>query len=108
VTFTWTVKKTGDHSFEVKVNPNGATDIKETSYDNNAQTATLKVVPVPPIDNGPGGMLYIIIGVVAIVAVVAVAAVMMRRKPARPASAPPAAEEKVDVVEAETVEPEQK
>jgi hypothetical protein len=106
VTFIWTVKKTGDHAFEVKVNPDGATGIKETSYDNNAQTATLKVV-TPPTDGGGGlgGMtLYAIIGVVAIVAVVAVVAMMMRRKPKAAAPAPAPAVE-AEVVEAETVEP---
>ena len=107
VVFTLTVSKTGEHAFDAKVNPIGATDIKEKSYDNNVQTGTLKVNPVPPVP--PTIPMTMIIAVVAVIAIVAVVAmVMMRRKPARPAAAPPAAEDKVDVVEAETVEPEQK
>ncbi len=104
VTFLWTVKKTGDHAFEARVNPDGADGIKEVSYDNDVQTATLKVVPVPPPPVVLDAML--IIAVVAIVAVVGVVAfVAMRRKPARPAAAPaPSAAETTEVVEAEAVE----
>ena len=102
VTFIWTVKKTGDHVFEVKVNPDK--DIKETNYDNDVQTATLKVVPkeIPP----PPINWALIGGIVGIVVVVAVVALVMRRKPrtAAPAAAAPAAET-AEVVEAETVEP---
>ena len=111
VTFIWTVKKTGDHTFEVRVNPNGATDIPETSYDNNMQTATLKVVekPKPPINILEGGMmLYVLIGVVAIVIVVALLAVVMMRRRPGPKAAPAPAAETADVVEAEAVEAEQK
>jgi hypothetical protein len=108
VSFIWTVRKTGTHTFEVKVNPEGATDLKETSYDNNLQTASLKVVPpVPPGGEGPSMMM--IIAVVAIVAVVAVVAlVLMRRKPRTASPAPSAAPESAEVVEAVAVEGEQK
>ena len=108
VTFIWTVKKTGDHPFEVTVNPDGASgDIKETSYDNNVQTATLKVVPVPPTPPQIDFMwIIIVVAIIAVVAVIAV--VLMRRKPARPATAPAPAAETADIVEAEAVEGDQK
>lgn len=109
VQFTWIAKGTGSHTFAATVNPEGSSGpIKEKSHTNNNMTGELGV-SAPPPETSPllqGTMLYVIIAVVAIVVVVALLAVMMRRKPARPM--PPPAEERVDVVEAETVEPEQK
>jgi hypothetical protein len=101
VDFTWAAHKVGTHTFSIKATPDAS--INEKSATNNEQTATLKVNAQPTNAAGFGGaMLYAIIGVVVIVVIVALAMVMMRRKPAATAAAP--AEERVDVVEAETVE----
>jgi hypothetical protein len=106
VTFNWVAKKTGTHSFTIKVNPDAT--IKEKDANNNEVTGSLKVTAkAAPAAAGPSMMLIAGIAV-AVIAVVGVVAFMMMRK--KPASAPQeevAAEEAAPAEEAEAA-PEEK
>ncbi|MGQ9583043.1 MAG: CARDB domain-containing protein [Thermoplasmatota archaeon] len=99
VTFTWTARKAGTHTFVVTADPDAA--INEKSENNNEVTGTLKVEE-PPQKAGELPLAFIGGALAAVAVVVLLVALLMRRRP--PARAPPSGPRRAEaVVEAEEV-----